>query len=72
MSIYLSRQDVRRLTGRVQRSAQIQRLAALGYAYELDGDGWPLVLTATVLDRHRKEPVAPRRCGPDFGFLARG
>jgi hypothetical protein len=71
MSIYLSRQDVRRLTGRVQRGAQIQRLAVMGYAYELDGDGWPLVLTATVLDRHRKEST-PRRGGPNFGFLVRG
>lgn len=68
MSLYLSRADVRRLTGREQRAAQCRQLNALGYTYEPDGDGWPLVLASAVLERHNGALV-PRRRGPNFAAL---
>lgn len=67
MSIYLSRRDVQRLTGRSQRASQRRILDGMGYRYELDGGGWPLVLTQDVVGRYREHQARWSR--PDFSAL---
>lgn len=41
---YLSREDVARKTCRKQKKRQIEQLARMGIQFELDAEGWPLVL----------------------------
>jgi len=42
--MYLSRVDVARKTCRKQKARQIEQLARMGIQFELDAEGWPLVL----------------------------
>ena len=71
MSLYLTRRDMRRLTARTQRATQRRVLEQKGYRYDLDGDGWPLVLVADVEARYRGEPQG-RRSRPNFDALEAG
>jgi len=43
VSVFLSREDVARLTCRKHRRRQIEQLVRMGIEFEIDGDGWPLV-----------------------------
>lgn len=67
--MFLSPDEVYRITRKKQRAAQCRVLTRLGYAFEPDAAGWPLVLTSTVQKRHA-EPAKPQGRGPDSAALA--
>jgi len=67
MSLFLDAEDLKRLTGKIYRSAQKRALARLGIRYTVAADGRPLVLRATVERKieGRAESPEPAK-GPDF------
>ncbi len=72
--MFLSPEEVYRITRRRQRAAQKRVLREKGYAYDEDAAGWPLVLRATV-ERHPAHRPAgglqeASSRGPDSAALA--
>jgi hypothetical protein len=63
---FLSRDELRELTGRHHRSKVIEWLQQNGYRFDEAADGWPRVLTAAV--EARLMPTARQRkpTQPDF------
>lgn len=55
MSIRLSREEVRELTGTPQRRRQIEFLRRNGIRHYVDSYGWPVVLRSAI------EPAAARQ-----------
>lgn len=68
--MFLTTDEVHRITRKRQRAAQIRVLTEKGYQFDLDAAGWPLVLRSTVEARHAAQarPAASR--GPDAAALA--
>lgn len=71
MALTLSREEVRELTGCVQKKLQRQNLDALGIPYRVNAQGWPVVLRQVVIkelggdaanDDHAEATI-------DMGFL---
>lgn len=56
---FLSRDEVRELTGRCHKAAQIEVLRANGLAFFVNGSGWPIVTRAAVEGRSTMD--SPRR-----------
>lgn len=56
MSLTLTRDELRDLSGRLRRSAVIRWLDSQRIPYLLDADGWPKVLRAAVLDQRIERP----------------
>lgn len=67
--MFLTPDEVYRITRKKQRAAQCRVLKAKGYAYEPDAAGWPLVLKSTVEKRHGT-PAGQAARGPDSAALA--
>lgn len=66
---YLTDAEVRRVTKRIYRKAQCRRLAEMGWPFQPDGDGWPLVLRA-VHDELMGLKSGRKRRGPRLEGLA--
>lgn len=67
--MFLTPAEVQRITRKTQRAAQKRVLGELGYHFEEDAAGWPLVLCSTVEARHQaKSEKAGRE--PDSAALA--
>lgn len=47
--LFLTREEVKELTGRVLRSKQVDHLRAIGIPFFLNAAGWPMV-TRSVID----------------------
>jgi hypothetical protein len=71
--MFLTPEEVYRITRRRQRAAQKRVLREKGYAFDEDAAGWPLVLRATV-ERHPAhrpaEGLQKPSSGPDSAALA--
>lgn len=68
--MFLSRDEIYRITRKRQRAAQKRVLRARGYAFEEDAAGWPLVLWTTVERRHAAANDSTLGRGPDRAALA--
>lgn len=70
MSLFLSRDEMRELSGRHQRGKVADWLRSNGYRFDLAADGWPKVLRAAV--EARLMPAARQRkpTEPDFSAYA--
>lgn len=68
--MFLTRDELRELTGRHQRGKVAAWLRENGYRFELAADGWPRVLSAAV--EARLMPAARQRkpTEPDFSVYA--
>ena len=68
--MFLSPEEIYRITRKRQRAAQKRVLGGLGYTFEEDAAGWPLVLRSTVEKRHAaaNDEASGRR--PDSAALA--
>ncbi len=69
--MFLSTDELRKLTGRVRNSAQLRWLCANGFAALQDADGRPLVLKSAV-EARMGAPMSKsvdRRKEPDWGAL---
>ena len=62
--MFLSHDEVKHLTGRVKRLAQIRQLDRLGVRYYLDADGHP------VVPRSQIEPAQPAAAEPEPDWSA--
>lgn len=60
---FLSKEDVRRLTGRAHRSRQIEVLKGQGVPFYVDGTGWPVVARAAVEGRASAPAAEPPKKG---------
>lgn len=72
--MFLSRDELQTLTGRRQRRAVIAELKRRRYVYELDANGWPLVLADAVRARFVAPAntwTSPARRGPPEAPLRR-
>jgi len=58
---YLSDSEIRRLTRRSYAKAQCKMLGELGWPFQPDGEGRPLVLRAVHDERMGLKPSAKRR-----------
>lgn len=67
--MFLTHEEIARITGKRQKAAQIRVLLKKGYPYDTDDQGWPLVLASTVRARH-EQGGQPERRGPDRAALA--
>lgn len=68
--MFLTPDEIYRITRKRQRAAQCRVLREKGYAFEPDGAGWPLVLVSTVEKRHQAQAANDPRRGPDPAALA--
>jgi hypothetical protein len=66
--VFLSPDDIYKITHKRQRAAQKRVLRELGYVFDEDALGWPLILRSTVERRHA--PGTSARRGPDSAALA--
>ncbi|SDO28386.1 protein of unknown function [Halomonas shengliensis] len=48
--LVLSREEVREVTGCAQRALQRQHLDALGIPYQVNAEGWPVVLRSRAIE----------------------
>ncbi len=71
--MFLTTDEVYRITRKRQRAAQKRVLREKGYAFDEDAAGWPLVLRSTV-ERHPAhrpaEGLQKSSSGPDSAALA--
>lgn len=69
--MFLTQDEVQKLTGRVRYRAQLRWLAQQGFCAIPDADGKPLVLRAAVEDKMGLPPVvaANRKPGPNWEAL---
>ena len=70
MNLFLTAEEVYRITRKRQRAAQRRVLLAKGYAFDEDAAGWPLVLRTTVEQRHAAQPRQEGPSSPDSAALA--
>ena len=68
---YLTEAEIRALTGRKYPKVQARILAELGWTFQPDGDGRPLVLRAYHDARLGMAPKTARRRAPRLEGLAR-
>lgn len=71
--MFLTPEEIYRITRKRQRAAQKRVLLEKGYAFEPDAAGWPLVLRSTVERRHAQraqEGLQEPSRGPDSAALA--
>lgn len=63
--MFLDPEQIKELTGKRQRAAQVRMLRAMGITHRLRGDGTPIVLTSHIeklldgdilTEKHRREP----------------
>jgi hypothetical protein len=64
-SVFLSREDVQRLTGRIYFTPQIKALDQMGIRYMINGLGEPLVRRSEI-----EEPKAMQTRSPRFEKIA--
>lgn len=64
---YLTRAEVKALTGRSHRAKQAEVLSSRGWPFEVDGDGYPKVDRAEYLARMRTRPTTGWQ--PDLASL---
>lgn len=70
--MFLSPEELRRLTGKKKKDAQIRALKRKGYRFGEDDDGHPLVLCADVERKISGKATSPEpRSGPDFSTFPR-
>lgn len=67
--MFLTTDELYRITRKRQRAAQIRVLVEKGYAFEHDAAGWPLVLRSSVEAKIAQKAPARRR-EPDSAALA--
>ncbi len=75
MAMFLSRDEVRELTGYARRGAQIDWLRKRAWPFEIGGDGHPRLLRSAVLARlggiaENDEPAHPKLRLPSHGKAA--
>lgn len=68
--MFLTPDEIYRITCRRQRAAQKRELRAKGYAFDEDAAGRPLVLRSTVEARHAATRHQEGSKGPDSAALA--
>lgn len=67
--MFLTPEEIIRITGRRQRAGQKKVLTAKGYTFEEDGMGWPLV-SRHAAEKRFGTARAEERQGPDTAALA--
>ena len=70
MSLFLSRDDLRELSGRHQRRKVTEWLRENGYRFDVAADGWPKVLAAAVEARLMPSARKRKPTEPDFSVYA--
>lgn len=71
--MFLSREDLKKLTGAKRPKEMLSWLRDRGYPHEVDLGGYPIVLTDVVRARlGAKEPPRAVPAGPHLEGLARG
>lgn len=68
--MFLTHDEVVRITRKRQKAAQKRVLIAKGYPFETDEAGWPLVSRAYAEQRASQTEREPQRRGPDSAALA--
>lgn len=58
-NMFLSKEDMRQLTGRAQRSPQIEALKRMGVPFYVNATGWAIVARSAVEGR-AAAPAAPQ------------
>lgn len=58
---FLSREDVRVLTGRAHRAAQIESLKIMGVPFFVNATGWAIVARSAVDGRSNAHQAAPKK-----------
>lgn len=53
-SIFLSEEDMEKLTGRKRRAAQVSALKKMAVAFRVNAAGWPVVPVSAVADIFRQ------------------
>lgn len=66
MSMFMSRDQLRELSGKHRRSCVIRWLRENGYRYDEAADGWPRVLVAAVEARLMPSARQRKPTEPDF------
>lgn len=66
--MFLTPDDIKRLTGATWRRLQVERLRKLGFAVTFDRRGQPLVLASEVQRKLSSRDVAPD-WEPNFGAI---
>ena len=68
--MWLTEEDIRRITKKVRPSAQLRKLRALGIECRPDGDGKPLVLESVAKRWGGERPERAKQIQePNFGAL---
>lgn len=55
MSLFLTREDVHRLTGFALKAKQIKHLRKCGIPFFINGNGWPIVPVSAIEGRKQNE-----------------